>query len=321
MHLNPQNNFVHISLPKEKHMNIPPITRRVLLVIYNPRIKGNGNRRLIEVTGWNDPDLLTASYIKDLRDASHGYANFEIVERLEVDRFPVNADGFVYDGDEYIHCLRSRGGFHKPDGTDYHRILADFDVINRINRRQIDEVWLFAFPYAGFWESTMAGPGAFWCNSPALTNTARAQRRFVIMGFSFERGVGEMLENMGHRAESMIEPLFRNLRGEANLWERFTRYDKTHPGRAEVGNIHFAPNSLRDYDWGNKGEVRSRYHTWKNFPFLDGEAQIVDASHWGQGDTRAHHLWWFDLLPHIEGSANGISYNWWQYVIDPNTAP
>ena len=26
-------------------------------------------------------------------------------------------------------------------------------------------------------------------------------RRFVIMGFSYERGVGEMLENMGHRAE------------------------------------------------------------------------------------------------------------------------
>lgn len=300
-------------------MSITPITRRVLSIIYNPRIAGRGNRKLTEVTGWNDPDLLTPQYIADLRAASHGYANFEVVERIEVDRFPVNIDGFVYDGDEYIRCLVNNSGFHQPDGTDYHRILADFAIIDRINRDTIDEVWLFAFPYAGFWESTMAGPGAFWCNSPELTNTTHAKRRFIIMGFSYERGVGEMLENMGHRAESMIEPLFRNLQGEANLWERFTRYDLTHPGRAEVGNIHFAPNSVRDYDWGNESKVPSRYHTWKNFPDLRGEPQIVDRRHWGMGDIRAHHLWWFNLLPHVEGSADGISHNWWQYLIDPNT--
>lgn len=300
-------------------MILTPQTRRVLSIIYNPKIAARGNRKLTEVTGWNDPDLLTPQYIADLRAASHGYANFEVVERIEVDRFPVNIDGFAYDGDEYISCLVNNSGFHQPDGTDYHRILTDFDIIDRINHGTIDEVWLFAFPYAGFWESIMAGPGAFWCNAPELTHTTQAKRRFVVMGFSYERGVGEMLENMGHRAESMIEPVFRHLQGEANLWERFIRYDKTHPGQAEVGNIHFAPNSLRDYDWGNMRKVKSRYHTWKNFPNLDGEPQIVDASHWGGGDIRAHHCWWFSLLPHVDGSTNGIFHNWWQYILDPNT--
>lgn len=303
----------------EKQISITPQNRRVFSVVYNPRIRGEGNRKLTEVTGWNDPDLLTSRYIQDLHDVSHGYVNYEISEQIEVDRFPVNADGFVYDGDEYMSCIRNRRGFHQPDGTDYYRILADFAIIDRINRDTIDEVWLFAFPYAGFWESIMAGPGAFWCNAPELTSTAYAQRRFVVMGFSYERGVGEMLENLGHRAESIIGRVFRNQEDKTNLWEKFTRYDKTHPGQAEAGNVHFAPNSFRDYDWGNSRRVPSRYHTWKNFPDLRGEPRIVDASHWGWGDIRAHHLWWFNLMPHLEGSANEVSYNWWQYILDPNT--
>jgi hypothetical protein len=45
----------------------------------------------------------------------------------------------------------------------------------------------------------------------------------------------------------------------------------------------------------------------------------VDDGHWGRGDTRGHHLWWFSLIPHVTGTANGISYNWWKYIIDPNT--
>ena len=41
----------------------------------------------------------------------------------------------------------------------------------------------------------MGGPDAFWCNAPPLKNTEAARRRFVIMGFSYERGVGETLSS------------------------------------------------------------------------------------------------------------------------------
>ena len=37
---------------------------------------------------WNDPDQLAQGYIDDLKDASYGYLNYQIVERLEVDGFP-----------------------------------------------------------------------------------------------------------------------------------------------------------------------------------------------------------------------------------------
>lgn len=296
-----------------------PVTRKVLLVIYAPRLKSAKGRKLWEVMGWNDPDKLVPHYIQDMKDVSYGYANYQVVERLEVDKVPIKADGFAYKPDEFVKLLRAGKGFHQPDLVDYYRIVDEFDILERVKKGTIDEAWLFAFPYAGFYESIMGGPGAFWCNAPALERTEAAGRRFVIMGYNYQRGVGEMLENMGHRAESIMKHVFRFKRGDDNLWERFTRYDKTHPGQAEVGWMHFAPNSVKDYDWGNKNKVKSRAHVWHQFPNLDGEPKVLDDHEWGQGDTRAHHQWWFRHLPHITGGKDGVAYNWWKYIIDPNT--
>ena len=298
-----------------------PVQRKVSVIIYNPKVKSEKGRSLREVMKWSDPDELTKKHIADVREASFGYANYEVVERLEVDRMPAKVDGFVYNPDEFVKALRVGKGFHDPDAVDYKRILDEIRIIDKVNSGAIDEAWLFAFPYAGFYESIMGGPGAFWCNAPPLDPqvAGRASRRFVIMGYNYERGVGQMLENLGHRAESILKHVFRHKQGEANLWERFTRYDKTHPGQAEVGIVHYAPNSLKDYDWGNKAKVKRRSHVWQKFPDLAGEPKVVDSAEWGSGDILAHHMWWFQLMPHITGSAGGISYNWWKYVIDPNT--
>lgn len=296
----------------------PPVHKKVSLIIHNPTVPSAGGRRLNQVLGWNDPDRLCEGYIADLRETSYGYCNYDIVERVEVDAFPRKKDGFRYRADDFVQAWRKRAGFHQPDAVDYDALLAAFDMIAEIDSGAVDEFWLFAFPYAGYYESIMGGPGAFWCNAPPLTQTAAASRRFVIMGFNYERGVGEMLEAFGHRAESIMRHVFGNKRGAANLWERFSRYDQTHPGQAEVGLMHFAPNSVRDYDWGNRTPVPARSHTWLNFPNLSGEARTVDTSEWGSGDIRAHHKWWFRHLPHVTGSADGVAYNWWQYIVDPN---
>jgi hypothetical protein len=107
--------------------------------------------------------------------------------------------------------------------------------------------------------------------------------------------------------------------GEDNLWKRFSRYDKLTPGRAAVGNVHFAPNSHRDYDWNNPSKVLSECDDWLyNFPHLRGQTRMVTASDWGNGDIRKHHVWWLTHLPKVAGRINGIHNNWWQYVMDPN---
>jgi hypothetical protein len=295
-----------------------PIQRKVLMITHNPRLRTQGGQTLKEYFRWNDPDELAAGYIQDVRASSYGYANYAVVERLVVDGYPLKRDGFRYTEQSYLEAWRIRK-FHDPDGVDYLELVREFNLIERVNSGQIDEVWLFGHPYGGYWESIMCGPGAFWCNAPPLAGTEHCARRFVIMGFNFERGVGEMLEDLGHRAESILYKVFERTRGDANLFERFTRYDLKHPGLAEVGNVHFAPNSVRDYDWGNPRPVPSRCDSWYNFPDLSGAPRAVTCREWGNGDIRAHHVWWLKHFPHLVGAADGIAWNWWQYVIDPNT--
>ena len=299
-------------------VNLPvPVSRAVLMITHDPVLRSHGGRTLREYSLWNDPERLAQGYIDDVRECSHGYANYEIVERIVVDGFPIKRDRFRYGEQSYLTARRT-GHFHDPDEVDYLELVREFDLIDRVDSAEIDEVWLFGPPGAGYWESIMAGPGAFWCNAPPLSGTQRCSRRFVIMGFNYERGVGEMLEDLGHRAESILGKLFEQTNGDANLFERFTRYDLRFPGRAEVGNVHFAPNSLRDYDWGNPRPVASRCDAWYSFPDLSGQPRIVTCREWGNGDVREHHRWWLRHFPHATGAGHGISWNWWEYVIDPN---
>jgi len=233
--------------------------------------------------------------------------------------FPAKVDGYIYNAQTYLNVIRGSSRPYMPEEADYYAIIQRFDILQRVANNEIDEVWVFNFPHAGFYESIMGGPGAFWCNAPPLINTEASQRRFVIMGFSYERGVGEMLENTGHRAESIMEKTFEKLTGDDNLWNRFIRYEKTHPGRAALGNVHFAPNSDRDYDWGNPSTVMSECDDWLyNFPDFKGVTRKVTAADWGNGDTREHHRWWLKHFPKTNGHRNGIYNNWWQYIMNPN---
>ncbi len=294
-----------------------PINPKVLLVIYNPAVPSENNRRLSEVLGWNDPETLIQSLISDIQSSSYSYANFSIAERIEANRFPIKSDGFAYSPDEFVQAWRTQSGFHDPDAVNYQLILNDFNIVSKINDGSIDEVWLMGFPYAGFRESRMAGPGAFFCNGEVIPNVPTG-RRFIIMGFSYQRGVGEMLESMAHRAESILAQVFRNTSEPANLWQRFTLYDVITPGNSEVGTVHYAPNSQTDYDWGNPRFVPSRCSNWYVFPDLSGQPVSVNRTEWGNGDIRLHHLWWLKHFPHITGESNMIANNWWKYVIDPN---
>jgi len=292
----------------------PALEPRVVVLIHDPVIEREGGRKLHDVLGWHDPDLLARLYIQDVAEASHGRVRYRIVERIEVDGYPVKQDGFRYDDESYLRCWRRRAGFHQPDAVDYLRLLNSAGFPAKVEAAIADELWLFAFPYAGYYESIMGGRQAIWCNSPPLAGTGRASRRFVVMGFNYERDLGCMLENLGHRAESILEHVFD--RARSNLWREFARFDKTSPGRAGCGNVHFAPNSDHDYDWGNPRPVPSSCDDWLNYPNLRGITRRVDCSEWGKGDMREHHLWWLRHLPHADGrTASGVAHNWWQYVV------
>ncbi|MCL4507190.1 MAG: hypothetical protein M1140_14395 [Chloroflexi bacterium] len=300
------------------------IEPRVLLITFDPWDDAASQVTLTRRRGWADVDALVSGYIADIAECSNGLVQYRVVEQRTVNEFPVLTDGFSYDPQSLLDVLERGRPHHTPEFIDYHKVVADFNLYERIAGDEIDEVWLFGFPWAGFYESRMAGAGAFWCNAPALEQSEGCPRRFVIMGFSYERGVGEMLESFGHRVESTMKQVYSRTKGEDNLWERYIRHARTNPGMSEVGTLHYAPNSDIDYDWGNRRMVLSKAADWLTFPNFTGKTDLVNCSAWGNGavlhqpDIRAHHKWWLNHLPKVAGSTHGIAHNWWAYAADPN---
>lgn len=313
------NLFRPARFPADNATEPAQITRsKVLVIVYDPVIDTSTGATLSRKMNWHDTGDLLTHFMADMLEVSKGLVRYEVVQRINLNDFPAKVDGFRYTPKSFMDVWNRTTPPHMPQEVDYHAILKKFNILQRVARNEIDEVWLFGFPHAGFYESIMGGPGAFWCNSKPLTNTAASKRRFIIMGFSYERYIGEMMESYGHRAESIMEKTFSNLTGESNLWKRFIRYDKTSPGKSACGNVHFAPNSQSDYDWGNSLPVQSECYDWLlNFPNFKGDVRTVTSKEWGEGNIRAHHKWWFNHFPRVGGRRNGVHNNWWQYIAAP----
>lgn len=305
---------------------------KVLLIIYNPTMDAASGAKLAAYMGWHRPDDLVAGFIADVLQASGGLVRYSIAKRIELDEFPVLADGFRYTPQSYAAVIQNGAPAHKPQAIDYAAMLSRFGVLQSIADREFDEVWVMGFPYAGLYESTMGGAGAFWCNSPALTKTAACPRRFVIMGFSYERDIGEMLHSYSHRSEAILAHVFDGLaflmwaynlnRAPAtispdqglSLFQQYILFDQIAPGRASIGLAHYPPNGVRDYDLGNPNPVASACYDWLRFPDFQGDVRMVSTSEWGGGTERGYQQWWLRHLPKTAGRKNGIHNNWWQYI-------
>ncbi len=299
----------------------PFVELKVLVLNYAPIFPSEGGKRLNQVCEWNDPHTLTDGCIADLAECSGNYVRYRVVEWQDIDAYPVQKDGFRYTNESYIACHEEREQWHKPDAVDYHAIFRDFDVPAQVEKGEIDEVWLWGFPYGGFWESTMAGDGAYFCNSKPVKGV-RASRIFVTMGFNYQRGVGEMLECFGHRIESIMRHVYGSWEHkETHAWNRFTLYDQVAPDKSACGKMHYAPSSGEDYEWDNPRAVWSTCDDWLNYPNLTGQRRKVDRKEWGGGKIRAHHRWWMQHLPRAEGRTKRKLNNWWAYAFDFNRFP
>lgn len=296
-----------------------PLSPKVLILSFDPIIESEGGRRLSQVCGWNDPLKLAEEYRKDLNEVSAGFVAYRIVKTIIADEYPVKTDGFRDTDETYMRCFKEWKGWHQPDGIDYKAIIEKYNLARLVEKGEIAEVWMFGAPYFGYWESTMAGKGAYFCNSSPVEGV-NCSRIFVIMGFNYERGVGEMLEDFGHRTESIMRRVYGSWEhNDKHAWNRFTLYDKVAPEKAACGNVHFAPNSVSDYDWGNKAFVWSTCDDWLNYPHLTGKKRLVNCSEWGNGDIRQYHKWWLRHLPRAPGRTDGKLNNWWNYVVDFNS--
>ncbi len=314
--------LVSFSPAQGKTFGNDPITVKVYVINFDPFMSQLGNKRLHEALKWNDPKILAQQYINAIDSVSGGYIKYVIVKWDDEDIFPVKTDGFVYTSETFLECWNNRDKCYQPDGSDYAKIVDDYKVIPMIDKGEIDELWIFGAPYMGFWESAMAGPGAFYING-GVYDSIPSTRPFVVMGFSYERTVAEMIHNLSHRTESTMERIYGGWKvDELNTsWARFAANAYQSNGVAAVGTCHYPPNGEKDYDYKNPRKVKSSADDWYNYPYLTGEEKIVSCETWGGPNYHLNYMkWWFSHLPKAPGiNEDGRLNNWWEYIYNFNS--
>lgn len=304
---------------------------RVIAINFDPILKTRGHQRLHTYMKWSDPWALTDRMVENARSTSHGYVKYRVVDKIDFDGFPVFRNGFTYTEETFLQMWEKDRASANPGMTSFRWLFERFDLPSRIRTNDVSEIWLWGSPYMQWDELHWKIPGdrvPYQTDNPWFYrpyDIPDIGRTIWIMGWNYERGEGEMLESYCHRIESVLSlTLGRGFwdpkRHTNNIWNQFTRVDKDFPGEAEVGSVHFAPNSLSDYDWSNTNAVWTYADDWLDYPNLPRQKKLLNARTGGWEGIVRHHLWWMTRLPHTPGVTNGFYNNWWEYIVNYDEA-
>ncbi len=305
---------------------------KVALVMQDQVIDSINGRRIHQVRGWSNPVSLANQLVSEFSEASDGVIQFQIVETHDDQAVFSRLDGQFMTVDTLTYFFSSDSRLYGRDvqGTmqhiaevenriqfDYNAMIDYYGLAEKRNNGQIDEVWVYAYPFAAMYESRLVGPDGFWWNSPPLSHPG-LKRLISVMGLNYERGIAEAMESFGHRMESALWKAFGRWDSNAqeqNYWELFTTIDKDRPGKAQVGGIHFPPNGMSDYDYGNRRYVTTYADNWKRYPILLDQSRVINCSEWGCSHL-GYLRWWFNHLPRYVGVTDSVLNNWWLYWLD-----
>lgn len=173
----------------------------------------------------------------------------------------------------------------------------------------------------------------------------------VTNGFNYGRSVAEALHSMGHYMENLLQFTFgpstdlaNGQPGGTDMYDLFDGQASRYNGyngllntqTAACGDVHYPPNAVNGYDYGNNDVVWSNcsdYNPGNPSAALYWE---VSAGSW-QGipcdpslgfdsedcNQESYLLWWMQNMP---GYNNGVldlyQYNmpdWWQYIVALDT--
>lgn len=270
----------------------------VLVINFDPRFGRDQSFR--ERMGWQDPRQLVEAYRASLFEISGGKLRYEIARWVEVDDAPLWQGESRYTEAEYRDCLRDERACRTPDRADYRQLIDDYGLCEAV-ASGVREVWLFGGPYFGFAESKMVGPDAFFVNSKELRD--RCAQNFMIMGFNYERPMGQMLHSFGHRVEDLLGAKL------GRAWSLFMNGARGSEV-AGCGNVHFPPNGAGEYVYDS---ASSRPSSCRRFETGDPAPESVTCALWGCTHD-GYMSWWLGRLP--RGGQGVVRDGWWPWVAD-----
>lgn len=306
---------------------------RAIVLNFEPRIPGMGNKRLWEALGWNDPRRLAAQFEADIEFMTGGAIDVQIVESRHFEEFPLFGDGFRFSPDEYAQnrLIGNFGYFTRPVGFDLDHVVRTQGLEALVNAGQIDEIWVFGDHFLLFGgyalgEAWMAGPGSFFINGPSYPEIA-FNRAIAGYGFNYERGVAEMVHNLSHRTENHGQRAFGfwNLASPVTAFDKFSANGFGSPGQTPgVGTCHHPANADDEYDYNDVRVVPSAAFDFPGYPALTGATTLVSRDTWALGpvpDYQRDYLnFYFGMVPRNAGTAaDGRQANWFKYIWDFNS--
>jgi hypothetical protein len=307
------------------------VAKRVIVINFDPVLKTRNNFRLHDYLKWSDPWKLTEKMVEDARVTSHGFVNYEVIEKIDHDGFPQFRNGFCYTEAAFLEMWEKDRDKADKGMTSFKWVFEKFNLAAKIRAKDVAEIWIWGAPYMQWDELHWKIPGdkvPYQTDNPWFYrpyDIPDIGRTVWVMGWNYERGEGEMLESYCHRIESVLsltvgKGCWDPKKFPNNVWNQFSRVDKDFPGQSEVGTVHCAPNSASDYDWNNTNQVWTFADDWLTYPKLPRNKKLQNAKSGGWEDITGHHLWWMTRLPHAEGVTDGFYNNWWQYIVNYDAA-
>ncbi len=301
--------------------------KKVYLLIYDP-ILSNG-QKLHEKMGWGSSTVLTQQVMNSFLSASRGQLGYSLAYTTEItDEWPLHTDGYRYTEAEYLYAYSHRAP-HLPDSADYDAIIADprFDICGKLNAGEIDELWIYAMPYAGLYESRLVGPNAYGYNSPPVDLTHGCSKLLPIMGLNYERGLPEAMHSFGHRMEASMTYIYGGWEENRTKtgWDRFGLVKAQSPdySYSGCGSVHFPPNGTAHYDYSNPGSTLTNCDDFSNYPNLSDPLQVavpVTCTTWNCSQYEFLMYWYGHLPQNLGCAADRVANDWWPYFADPNLA-
>lgn len=299
----------------------------VALVIIDPASNVFGGSTFSQYHFWGNPSVLSQNLCDSLNAASGGVVHYSISQTHHTDNLytlfgntAISVDSlaelFLEPGWTTLHYVAETLG---QSEFLYNQLLADYDFCTLSNNETIDEVWVYAMPFVGLYESRLTGNNAFFYNSPPLTGNSCTDH-LPIMGFNYERGLAEAWHSYGHRAENAMIRTFGgwNNATPTSSFDFFTLLETHQSDSGHIGNIHFPVNAIADYQYDALTNVTSYAPNWYTYPFMFQETEVVNCLDWNCSQL-GYMSWWHRHLPNKAcRDKTGRLNNWWIYIVDYN---
>ena len=304
------------------------ITKQVYVLVYDPLLS-NG-QTLSQYMHWNDHATITQQTIDFFKQYSNNKVNYSVVNTTVITSgWPELIDGFRYTEQEYMAVWANPNLHHTPTEVNYNKIVNDpaFDICGKLNRGEIDEVWMYGGPWFGYYKSTLVGPGSYYFNSFPVSGLHNCNKILPIMGPSVERTVQEAVHNFTHRTEDTMKKVYGSWsqNSTSHSWNKFALVQSQSPNYSYggCGSSHYPHNGTSGYNYDNLLSVLSNCADFANYPNLGDPllvAQPVNCSAWGCMELDYFRYWFGHMPANVGCGPDNVANNWWNYIADPKVA-